>query len=346
MVPAPPINREILPGLSLTRCHKLLKLEATPMNLLTNAVESIQVGVEDYRLGTRARLLSSVRNIHAGILLLYKEALVRRSPDNSNEVLIKAKMEPQTRPDGTIVFVGAGKKTVDIQQLKERFKSLGITSDWKQFDKITDVRNDIEHYYPSVTQEALNGIIASALSIIRRFTREELEEEPYELLGHETWKVMLERAEVYQPERDECDAELDQVNWQTDVLAQGVTDLRCDDCGSDLLHPLTASDDPAEITLECRACGNMMKAESFVPEAVAAALYNDIYLSLSEGSDEPVGACPSCGTESFIMSEGRCAFCGEEIDTTCDRCGSAIPASELGSAPLCGYCDYMSSKDD
>ncbi|PYU23337.1 MAG: hypothetical protein DMG30_11925 [Acidobacteria bacterium] len=50
------------------------------MNVLTNAIESIQVGVEDYQLGTRPRLLSAVRNIHAGILLLFKEALREVSP--------------------------------------------------------------------------------------------------------------------------------------------------------------------------------------------------------------------------------------------------------------------------
>jgi hypothetical protein len=50
------------------------------MNLLANAIESIQVGVEDYQAATRPRLLSAVRNIHAGVVLLFKEALRRRSP--------------------------------------------------------------------------------------------------------------------------------------------------------------------------------------------------------------------------------------------------------------------------
>jgi hypothetical protein len=57
------------------------------VDLLTNAIESIQLGVEDYRAGTRPRLLSAVRNIHAGILLLYKEKLRRLSSTDSNNVL-------------------------------------------------------------------------------------------------------------------------------------------------------------------------------------------------------------------------------------------------------------------
>jgi hypothetical protein len=45
------------------------------MDLLNNAVESIQVGIEDYEAGTPARLRSCVRSIHAGVLLLFKERL-------------------------------------------------------------------------------------------------------------------------------------------------------------------------------------------------------------------------------------------------------------------------------
>jgi hypothetical protein len=43
------------------------------IDLLKNTVESIQVGIEDYDVGTPARLRSCVRSIHAGILLPFKE---------------------------------------------------------------------------------------------------------------------------------------------------------------------------------------------------------------------------------------------------------------------------------
>ncbi len=92
-------------------------IEEILVDLLTNAIESIQTGIEDYNDGRRPRLLSAVRNIHAGILLLYKEALRRRSPPNSNEALIKAKIEPQPDGNGGIAFVGVGKKTVDTFQI-------------------------------------------------------------------------------------------------------------------------------------------------------------------------------------------------------------------------------------
>ena len=124
----------------------------TSMDLLTNAVESIQVGVEDYRTGTRPRLLSAVRNIHAGILLLYKEALRRESPHDSNDVLLMARISPSRDANGKLTFVGDGKKTVDVQQIKQRFDALGIGTDWKRFDGVNSVRTDVEHITGCMTR--------------------------------------------------------------------------------------------------------------------------------------------------------------------------------------------------
>ena len=91
------------------------------MDLLGNAIESIRLGVEDFQAGTHPRLMSAVRNIHAGVLLLYKEALRRLSPGDSAEVLVKAKIVPSRDGAGNVVFVGKGTKTADTQQIRERF---------------------------------------------------------------------------------------------------------------------------------------------------------------------------------------------------------------------------------
>jgi hypothetical protein len=136
------------------------------MDLLTNAVESIQVGVEDYESATRPRLLSAVRNIHAGILLLYKEALRRESPADSNDVLLMAKNLPARDSTGKVVIVGVGKKTVDTQQIRERFEGLGISTDWKRFERINEVRNDVEHLYPRLDQKALAGLISDSACLL------------------------------------------------------------------------------------------------------------------------------------------------------------------------------------
>ena len=315
------------------------------MDLLKNAVESIQVGIEDYDAGTPARLRSCVRSIHAGTLLLFKERLRQLSPPNSNELLIKAKLKPVIGNDGNVHVVGDGRRTVDVQQIKERFESLGITADWHRVDKITQTRNDIEHYYASITQKSLQTLIADALVVIRDFVRSELSRDPRKLFGDVSWQRMLDVAEVYDQERVECEALLSKVEWISPTLRRGVRSVSCSECSSGLLRPKDPSTDIFSMELECVSCGAITTAESFVSAAIEAELGWDAHNAAKDGGDEPYTTCPNCGEDTYIMDEQTCALCGEEADHTCARCGCTIPASELGGR-MCGYCEHMMSKND
>lgn len=315
------------------------------MDILTNAVEAVQVGIEDWQADTRPRLLAAVRSIHAGILLLFKEKLRRLSPADSNEVLVKAKTRIERTPDGHIRHVGDGRRTVDSRAIQEHFESLGITTDWKRFKEIQSLRNEIEHYYKDVSKLSLTGLIADAFVIIRDFSIVELEADPLALFGPQTWQLMLSTSEVYELERKACDELVGAVDWQSDMLASGVLSIRCQSCGSDLLAP-EEPDEPASVELACRQCGETEDADSFIPRAVAAASEFQRYLAFDDGLDDPVTDCPECYNATYVDSENRCALCGASVDRECARCGHSIPLSELGSAPFCGYCAHVMSKDD
>lgn len=313
------------------------------MDLLTNAVQSIQLGVEDYGSGSHPRLLSAVRNIHAGILLLYKEALRRKSLASSNDALIKAKIVPSLDPNGKVVFVGSGKKTVDTQQIRERFTALKIATDWTRLDNITEARNALEHYYPQLTQQALHGLITDAFLIIRSFVASELNDDPRKLLGDQTWQAMLDVSDVHAEERRECQVRLDKIKWVSDALKEGLPELTCDQCGSDLLRPVTTD---GEVQLECSSCGKTESPDSYVPKAISSALDSEAYMAIKDGGVTPYVTCPECSNETYVVEEGRCALCEHEAEHTCIRCGNEIPPEELESSPLCGWCAHMSSKDD
>lgn len=317
------------------------------MDLLANAIESIRVGVADYGEGSHGRLLAAVRSIHAGILLLYKEALRRICPTASNEVLLKAKIVPRRSAQGKLEFVGVGTKTVDTRQIEERFKELGITTDWARFDQITKVRNDVEHYYTKANKKALESVISNAFILVRNFITIELHENPLDLLGNETWEAMLEVSEVYEAERKECEKSLTAVDWGSEALAEGVLKLACPACSGVLLRPdgnYESYDD--SLGLECRVCGERLESSDFVPNAIASALAWEKYLVYDDGAEEPYVACPECGTESYVMDERRCAWCGHEANHKCAMCGNTIPPKELLCSPYCGYCSYLLSKDD
>ena len=174
------------------------------MDLLENAVQAIELGVADYRSGTHARFLSGVRNIHAGILLLYKEALRRLSPSGTNDVLMKAKVVPRQDADGNVSYIGKGKKTVDVLQIRERFDGLGIATNWTRFGRINKVRNEVEHYYPQLSSKSLEGVIANSFVLVRNFVANELNKNPQELLNDQTWETMLKITEVHDAEKREC----------------------------------------------------------------------------------------------------------------------------------------------
>jgi hypothetical protein len=111
------------------------------VSLLDNAITSLHLALEDYSSGRDDRLLSAVRNLHAGILLLFKEKLRQLSPAGSDDVLMKMKVKFQRDQNGQVVIVGTGKKTVDVFEIKDRFESLQIQTDWGRFKKMHRQQN-------------------------------------------------------------------------------------------------------------------------------------------------------------------------------------------------------------
>ena len=278
------------------------------MDLLTNAIESIQVGVEDYQLGTRPRLLSAVRNIHAGILLLFKDALREVSPPDSNNALMMAIIAASR--SGTInkvSFVGVGSRTATVRQIEERFNALGIKADWERFGRINCTRNEVEHLFPQLDQKGLRGLISDSFIVVRNFIRDELYLNPSDVLGQKTWQAMLEVDAVYEKEKRECDEAITNTNWKSVVIKSGVQKMACPKCGSGLLEPFEDSD--CEVWLECRSCASNFAPMAYVPWAVMTELAVEEIEASRHGGDRLYNDCPSCGQRAYVVEEKRCAFC-------------------------------------
>lgn len=74
------------------------------MSIIKNAIDSIQIGIEDFENDDDRRSVSAVRNVAAGILLLYKEKLCQPSPPDNRELLIKQNIRPIKGASGEIFF--------------------------------------------------------------------------------------------------------------------------------------------------------------------------------------------------------------------------------------------------
>jgi hypothetical protein len=177
-------------------------MEVIMNKLLDNAIISIQIGIEDYFSNDSKRIISCVRNLYSGILLLFKAKLLNLCPPDSGEVLIKKEIIPVL--DGNnVVFKSKGNKTIDVRDIAVRFKSLNIKTDWSIIEKIQEERNFIEHYYASSNVDVLKSIIVNTFIIANNFIKNELSLKPIDLLG-DTWLKMITIRDIYLNEKFEC----------------------------------------------------------------------------------------------------------------------------------------------
>lgn len=311
------------------------------MSILNNARDSIIIGMEDYQFaldGDEKRYISSTRNLFAGILLLFKHKLSELSPDGSDEVLIKKKIKPYLNTSGIVEWKGEGGNTVDVSQIEDRFKSLDINVDWKRLKKINSYRNNIEHYYSKESIDSVRKIISDCFLVINNFVAHELLLDPKELLGEDTWNILISINEVYQAEKEACNTKLDnEFDWMTETAYKAAIDYYCDDCFSNLI---SINEDGS---FYCKSCENIFDNEHYISEALEHEFGISIR-DISQGTEAEILVCPSCDTNTYTRTENICHICGESQNLECYRCGIDIPSEELDGSGLCGYCQYMGSK--
>lgn len=314
--------------------------------LLQNAINSIEIGIEDYELSKQndRRIISCVRNIFAGILLLFKYKLAELSPANSDEVLIKQNIL-WVIEDDNIIAKGKGEKTVDVQSIKDRFKSLNINVTWKDLDDINTYRNKIEHYYSEFPIDTVKEMIAKAFPIINDFIRNNLYKNPEDLFNNTTWNTFLSLNNVYEQERSICLDNLNKLDFYHDEIFETLSNHKCSKCGYGLI---TVEDGVNSMyadqhTYRCKSCNKTWNYAELVSECLDEK-YKKEWWECREGGEEPVVICPSCGgTYDYIAN--ICYSCTEEgLDSICKICCGNIPASELMFSPLCGYCAYKRNK--
>ncbi len=306
---------------------------------------AIQVGLEDLDRGDAARARSAVRNLHARVLLLLKQRLVELSPEDSDEVLLKQRVLPVKVNDGSVEFVGKGTKTVDVHAIRERFKSLGIDVEWKRFEHFNTERNKIEHYDSDIGTDALRGLASDVLVVIRDFVVRELDRDPRDLFGDETWEKLLNNEEVFSAEQKQCSDALASVTWPTNTFVRCISAITCHLCLSPLVLPVEREAPSDEPSLACRSCGEEMSFDDFADEAVRSTFPYDEQ-GTRWGETDPLGVCPGCDRHTYVLESRECAICDYEPPyTECIRCGEELDLDEQESG-ICGYCWHMTQKDD
>jgi hypothetical protein len=320
------------------------------MSILKNAIDSIQIGVEDYKSGDDRRNTSAVRNICSGILLLYKEKLCQLSPDDDKQLSISKDIRPTLNPDSTLSFKSfLGKngriETVNVNDIEKLFKSLKVKTNWSSFRKISKVRNDIEHFYSTEKADNIRGLISDSFMLIRDFLIDELKEEPSHLMGRECWSVLLEINEIYAKEREACINSLNKIDWRFDTVYSAKEELSCPKCQSELVKIENYKGDYPDINLLCNSCGHTFLFSEVLEDCVHNYLYGDAHIAAKDGGIHPWDNCEECGESTFVFEENACmCCCYKRTYKQCLTTGCENSVEKYGAhMNICDHCYYVDS---
>lgn len=307
-------------------------------DLFSNAVASIELGVLDSveAANEPRRGLSSTRNLYAGVLLLLKERLYRLNPN-----LIYARIEPKL-DDGQVSWVGIEKNTADFRDLESRWKSLGLTSlDWGRLNSLRRVRNNVEHHFHSGTTAALRQAVADTFILVTVLLRDHLNETPAQVFDKKVWETLQQEAATQRALVEACRNSRDYVSDVPAPMARIWAGIRCGDCGSELIR-VTEGDFYPNIELVCDACG----AEPSTAATLSAALKDEYgferYQAVKDGEEDPLGICPECFEETYLISEDQCMLCLDSRSyQSCIRCDQQLGLDEQDNSGICGYCVHI-----
>jgi hypothetical protein len=307
--------------------------------IFDNAIISIELGVEDFRQNKHERNLSAIRNIYAGILLLYKEKLVRISP---NGILIAAKIVPKLGEDNNVIFAKKGHQTIDVNGIKDRFREFNIRTDWQKLRSIQEVRNDLEHSHTNITKIRLRELIYDCFMLVKQFLVNELHENPSDLFSEETWAFLSTNDELYEREEELCKSSLLAADVMNKYLY--LSQSHCPNCESSLVQ-FSGDSDIYMIEGRCLACGELIEGTKLLEVGVAQEHWGDNYMNVKDGGVSESDTCPECGLETYIRSKGICVACEFEFSGgNCNRCGISLSLDEHEFDGICSYCNHIKEK--
>lgn len=276
------------------------------MSLFDNAIRSIRIGLDDYWRDDR--LVSSVRNLYAGILLLFKHKLFILSADGSNAALIKQHVVPVLDKNGVLIWRGVGSKTIDVAGIRSRFQSLGIDVDWKTFDRISKHRNEVEHFYSVLTSDEVAELLADCFIIINRFLSDNLSLNAKEVLGDEAWEVLLHAYEVYEFEMERNESTINSQSFHHEVIKNIFLEFHCTDCSSPLVRPSLPGTHAESSSYYCAECKTKYSYDEICSMGVMD-LYKSVFYSGYDSSC-PFENCNTCEQGLYLKEFRICTACG------------------------------------
>jgi len=337
------------------------KLDAD--KLYDNAIASLQLGLEDFQLsqlplnknGNPARALSSVRNLYAGMLLLFKYKIANSvdSEEDAYKLIHNPPKEILPIPDGDggISWEPSGNfkiTTIEVPDIQRRFKSFNIEVNWPEVIKLQQCRNNLEHLHPTNTLGELSKFVADLFPVLSEFIINELDDIPQKVLGT-AWDIMLQHKDFYLQKLVECNS-----SWLGAGVPSGMQDFlnqcSCPECGSILLKASPDSLEAAETITDneelfkyvCIACND----SELIAPIMMDNLESHFFYWPPDGEEPTYETCLQCDRDTFIIAEQCCRWCQTTLDYDECPCGVKLGQDDQDNGGLCGYHYHQASKND
>jgi hypothetical protein len=314
-------------------------------DLFENAINSIKLGIEDYQSNDDRRPVSAVRNFYAGVLLLGKQCLVDAAPNADPMEILASNYIPIPDGDGGVDYEVKGHSTIDLGELRGRFKKFDLQWPGGNIDALQRIRNGFEHYHSSEPRALIQQAIAGCFPLVEGFFHI-LGCDPAEELG-EAWHVMLDEESFFSKKKADCNASFSKIFWGYELTLDA--QMYCDECSSYLIYQQDKENtSPSSIVGMCLACGENYTAERTVAKIVQAIFGGNDYVTIKDGGDPIIHDCPECCQPNYVMNgeTNICYFCEKSVDGECARCGIDLSVMNFSydHDSLCDYCAHMSDK--
>lgn len=318
-----------------------------PSPLIENAKGSIRIGIEDYFLAKekhdrdkKFRMISALRNIYAGILIMFKERLLRLSTDRCLIFLESDKKSNEAWLNKKTLNRKA--KTVYVKDIKKLFEKFHVDYEEEYLDQLNQARNELEHFSADVSDDYLEELLVKAHHIILDFINGFEDETIENWIDRDQWERIEQSYQLVQEEKKRIEKEYMIFCFFSEESEVRMKHSVCPHCSSSLLIPTGKKHDPV---MECCYC-----KEKYSPVEIIKSEHDEHY-NIKSGSGPTLGICPECYEET-LEEDGdemifKCDNCGYVQSNCCEYCGSSIPIEEVGEGDeYCGYCRNMLSKDD
>ncbi len=253
-------------------------------------------------------------------------------------------------PDGSggVTFNADSSRTINLENIKKRFRDFGIEIEHDRLTKLSQIRNEIEHRDSHQSHEAVRGAIAKVFPVVVQLFAI-LKREPSKSLDS-SWKAMLDVHNVYVAELAFCLNSFGELKWKFDTLSR--VEFVCPTCESELVKQVDPKNRNVEdIVCCCRACGYEFESEEAVKKALESLFEYETYMAMYAGVACPIHTtytCPECGRGEYLVTEQEegCVWCGFTLGE-CMGCGENLNPENVSfdSEEWCVSCGYTLSGD-